>query len=755
MSKFVIACPVCHQYVQASTGLFASRRVRCACGNIIDVKTERLASRKCPSCGNQVVFDQADGVDARCPVCQSALMVGEAVSFRCHRCGCQLNADSTVDEVDCPVCGAVNDVQAEVKKAQVRAEGIPAVIRYEGDNQTIVWKHPLTDFTTGTQLIVHESQEAVFFRNGEALDSFGAGRYTLETATLPKMNSIYQLPTQGTPFRAEVYFVNLTTQLGIKWGTPSKVGMFDPVTGIHVELGASGAFNLRVSDARRLLIRVVGTAAGLKQEEVFNQNGLGYFRTLIMTQVKANLAKIIKSNHISVLELDEHLDTISRGLRDAINAELASYGLEVPEFYVSNIVTPDDDPNFRRMKQQHADLYLKTRDEEIRKAEAEAAFERKAVEAQTEARLKTITAQGDADAARIAGQAQADIYRMQAEAEAQEMRMKGYTYQQETSRQVGLEAMRNGDAVRRWAGRGRQRHRHDEGRDSAGDAERLDPGSSRSRGLDVHLRQGGHHEQILPGMRREEARSVGLRVRADGHHEQILPELRCEKARNVELRLRTGEHQQQILPELRQEAGGLSNETEQARMDNLGDSSGGGTCADGADSVQPDGIVVDCGYLHRADVLAGGVDVLCRVPQGWLGKQDPGLADFQGGRGGAGGTGRSRLCADGAGGALPRVGDGAGGGADFRRDGHLPDGEGCRAHGGIAERSAHGGQHRRVEGHPAEGERAVRIGGCGHEAPCGGNSLRRPDAHEPRRGDCSAGGCAGGGGEREKRSKFA
>lgn len=190
-------------------------------------------------------------------------------------------------------------------------------------------------------------------------------------------------------------------------------------------------------------------------------------------------------------------------------------------------------------------------------------------------------------------------------------------------------------------------------------------------------------------------------------------------------------------------------------MDNLGDSSGGGTCADGADSVQPDSIVVDCGYLHRADVSAGGVDVLCRVPQRWLGEQDPGLADFQGGRGGAGGTGRSRLCADGAGGALPRVGDGAGGGTDFRRDGHLPDGEGCRARGGIAERSAHGGQHRRVEGHPAEGERAGRIGGCGHEAPCGGNSLRRPDAHEHRRGDCGACGCAGGRGEREKRSKFA
>ena len=95
-----------------------------------------------------------------------------------------------------------------------------------------------------------------------------------------------------------------------------------------------------------------------------------------MTQVKANLAKIIKSNHISILELDEHLDTISCGLRDTINAELASYGLEVPEFYVSNIVTPDDDENFRRMK-QHANLYLETCEEEIHKAEAEVAFKRK------------------------------------------------------------------------------------------------------------------------------------------------------------------------------------------------------------------------------------------------------------------------------------------------------------------------------------------------------------------------------------------
>ncbi len=450
MSKFMIACPVCHSYAEASTGFFASKHIRCSCGNVIHVKTDRMATKRCPGCGNDVVYDQAAGKDAKCPVCHAPLLtdkeMNHLVSFRCTTCGCRLQADKCAQQITCPVCDTVCDVQQEVKKAEVRDAGVPAVISYEGDNKTFVWKHPVTDFVTGSQLIVHESQEAVFFRNGEALDSFGPGRYTLETGILPKMNNLYPLPVQGQPFHAEVYFVNLATQMGIKWGTPSKVGLFDPATGIHVELGASGSFNMKVADARRLLIRVVGTSGSLKQEDIFGQNGTGYFRTVVMTQVKANLAKIIKANRINVLELDEHVDTISRALREAINPELAEYGLEMPEFYVSNIVTPDEDPNFRRMKQQHADLYLKTREEEIKKAEAEAAFERKAVEAQTKARMNVIEAQGAADAARIAGQAQADIYRMQSEAEAQEMRMKGYTYQQETARQVGVEAMRNGGA---------------------------------------------------------------------------------------------------------------------------------------------------------------------------------------------------------------------------------------------------------------------------------------------------------------------
>ena len=62
---------------------------------------------------------------------------------------------------------------------------IAEIIKYEGDNSTFIWKHPCEDFNSLTQLIVHESQEAIFFMNGQALDLFGAGRYTLETQNIP------------------------------------------------------------------------------------------------------------------------------------------------------------------------------------------------------------------------------------------------------------------------------------------------------------------------------------------------------------------------------------------------------------------------------------------------------------------------------------------------------------------------------------------------------------------------------------------
>ena len=439
MGRFIMECPNCGRYVQAQTGLFAKRKIDCSCGYTIQVRTDKLTSRICPHCGNAVVFDQSKGEKALCPVCKEPINTmaeqTKTEEISCEQCGVRLLVNIAAQTYVCPVCDCVNNVAERIASERIKKDGLSSVIKYEGEGDTLVWKHPIEDFNYGSQLIVHESQEAIFFRDGQALDLFGAGRYTLKTQQFPMLEKIYKLPTdtEGT-FHSEVYYINLATIMGVKWGTDSKVRMFDPSTGLHVELGACGEFNIHVVNSRKLLIKLIGTTSTLRQEQILGiGDGKGYFRAMIMTQVKSYLAQVIKSCKINVLEIDEHLLDISGELKKRLNEYLNEYGLEISEFFVSRIITPDDDPNFQRMKEQYAEQYLLVRQEQIRKKEAEAAAARKEVEATTAARVKLIGAQ-----------AQAEAYRMQAEAEAAEMRMKGYTYQQETARQIGKEAMKNG-----------------------------------------------------------------------------------------------------------------------------------------------------------------------------------------------------------------------------------------------------------------------------------------------------------------------
>ena len=86
---------------------------------------------------------------------------------------------------------------------------IEKIIKYEGSNDVLVWKHPEEDFNTHSNLIVHESQEAILFKNGQALDLFGPGRHILSTENIPLLRRIINIPTNGeTPFHCEVYFIN-------------------------------------------------------------------------------------------------------------------------------------------------------------------------------------------------------------------------------------------------------------------------------------------------------------------------------------------------------------------------------------------------------------------------------------------------------------------------------------------------------------------------------------------------------------------
>lgn len=324
------------------------------------------------------------------------------------------------------------------------------VIKYEGGNDTFVFKHETEDFNTGTQLIVHESQEVVFFRDGKAMDRFGPGKYTLNTESLPLMKRFFKAVAGGpSQFHAEVYFVNLSTIMGVKWGTDSKVRMYDPASGLHLEIGAFGEFNIRIIDSGKVLLKLVGTELGLKKEDIIGNGGYskasvsGKFRALVMTKVKSFLPKAIRENNIDILEVDEHIDDISEYVRRELNLVFDSYGLTLPEFFITNIDTPDDDPNYKRLKQQHAERYLKVQEEKIKQAEAEAKRGRIMIEAETAADVKIVGVKAEEEAIRRMAYAEAEKTRAEGLAKADVMRAQGYSYVQETQREIGVSIAQN------------------------------------------------------------------------------------------------------------------------------------------------------------------------------------------------------------------------------------------------------------------------------------------------------------------------
>ncbi len=312
---------------------------------------------------------------------------------------------------------------------------IAELIKYEGDNSTFIWKHPLEDFNSMTQLIVHESQEAIFFMNGQALDSFGAGRYTLETENIPLLGRILNRLTgkDATPFHCEVYFINKSIQMALKWGTDSKVRYIDPDSGVPLELGASGSMNMQVSDSRKLLIKLVGTMTGIKWDA--DGNGLtksvqNCFRPVISTAVKTTLSSVIKAQGINILEVDEHLGELSSALHKKILPEFEEYGITIPQFYLTTVVLPEEDPNFRRIRELytvslqkrmiHADSDIRTAkaqaEAEVTAAARAAELERQQTQTEVtkrEAERKIIEAQADAAAKKAAGFAEAEIMHAQ------------------------------------------------------------------------------------------------------------------------------------------------------------------------------------------------------------------------------------------------------------------------------------------------------------------------------------------------------
>ena len=223
---------------------------------------------------------------------------------------------------------------------------IVEVVKYNGGPDVFAWKYPSEELGTWTQLIVNESQEAILFKGGQALDLFPSGRHTLQTANIPFLNKIVNLPFGGrSPFTAEVWYINKIYSLDIKWGTATPIQLQDPKYKVFVPLRSFGQFGIQIEDSRKFLIKLVGTLSVFDKDSIIK-----YFRGLYLTKVKDAISSYLVHKQVSVLEINAYLDELSEELKEKMVPILSEYGIKLVNFYVNDINVPEDDKAVIKLK---------------------------------------------------------------------------------------------------------------------------------------------------------------------------------------------------------------------------------------------------------------------------------------------------------------------------------------------------------------------------------------------------------------------
>lgn len=205
----------------------------------------------------------------------------------------------------------------------------------DNTGDTILYRFPVhgQEIKNGAQLIVRESQTAVFVFEGQVADVFTPGRYTVEGGNTPILSKLGAWKYGfNSPIKSEVYFVNTKQFTDMKWGTSNPIMLRDADFGI-VRLRAFGAYSLRVADPAEFIRQIAGTNAQFQTEDIDGQ-----LKRAIVTEFSDALGEM----KIPALDLAAQYKELGEAIRAKINGDFSGYGLEVTKFYVENISLPPE-----------------------------------------------------------------------------------------------------------------------------------------------------------------------------------------------------------------------------------------------------------------------------------------------------------------------------------------------------------------------------------------------------------------------------
>jgi membrane protease subunit (stomatin/prohibitin family) len=185
----------------------------------------------------------------------------------------------------------------------------------------------------GSQLVVRESQSAVFFRDGRALDTFNSGRHTLTTANLPLLKKALGVAFGGkSPFRVEVYFVNNKVFTNAKWGTQEPIPFRDKELDV-IRIRSNGVYSYKVENPQLFINKIVGTENIKSRDEIED-----FFKNVIVSR----LTDFLGENYKTIFDLAKDYDELSAGAKSRIDEDFDKYGMDLVDFYIRSITPPPE-----------------------------------------------------------------------------------------------------------------------------------------------------------------------------------------------------------------------------------------------------------------------------------------------------------------------------------------------------------------------------------------------------------------------------
>ncbi len=216
------------------------------------------------------------------------------------------------------------------------AKTLEVLEHFDPTGEEIIYRFPPSgsaEIKLGAQLVVQQSQEAVFFRDGRALDVFGPGRHTLATQNIPLLTDVLSLPFGGTsPFRVSVVYVNKRTFLDQKWGTREPVVFRDSELGV-VRLRAFGNYAYRIADSQLFINTVVGNQGLFDTDQLKD-----FYRDIVVSRLNDLLGESLKT----IFDLAKLYDEIGTAAKARLSEDFSKYGVDLTDFYVNSITPPDE-----------------------------------------------------------------------------------------------------------------------------------------------------------------------------------------------------------------------------------------------------------------------------------------------------------------------------------------------------------------------------------------------------------------------------